>query len=230
MTTGNHFIDSLDPQDLALIQPNLKPVELKRDDLLTRTGEAVARAVLPVDSIVSVIVDMKDGRQVESRTIGREGGYGLLHALGSDYSYETVIVQVGGGAFAIDRRALTEAARRSPGLTEQIVRHAQSTIVQSARTTGCNALHDVRQRLCRWLLLTQDRLRRDSLPLKQEHLAIMLGVQRTTVTAVASQLQKSGAIRYSRGNVTVLNREALKACVCECYEAIEEAVRVMEGA
>jgi CRP-like cAMP-binding protein len=168
-----------------------------------------------------VVTVMSDGSQVESRTIGREGGYGLLHALGSPYSFERMLVQVGGSAWRAPLPALREAALASPSLARTIVQHAQATIVQTAQNTACNTLHSAEQRLCRWLLLTHDRLGSDVLPLTQEHLSIMLGVQRTTVTAIASQLQERGAISYVRGKITILDRPALERCACECYEAIE---------
>jgi CRP-like cAMP-binding protein len=222
--TGNHFLDSLEASDLAALQPLIKRVDLKRDAVLTKAGHAVTRAWLPIDCIASVITVMQDGRHVESRTIGRESGFGLLHALGSDMSFEEVICQVAGQAYAIGLADLSHAAARSPLLVRQIVRHAQATIVHSAQGTGCNALHDVRQRLCKWLLLTQDRLRSAQLPLTQEHLSIMLGVQRTTITMVASQMQKDGHIAYSRGKVTIMDRDAVLKGSCECYEAIENSV------
>ncbi len=225
MESGNHFVDSLAPGDLALLQPHLKAVALKRDESLAEIGRPVRAAFLPIDSIISVITAMRDGRLVESRTIGREGGFGLLHALGSDVSFESVITQVPGRCFVIPAAALASAASHSPTLVRQIVQHAQATIVQAAQWTGCNALHETRERLCRWLLLTQDRLGKDLLPLTQEHLSIMLGVQRTTVTLVASQLQREHLISYSRGRVEILDRSGLKAMACECYAAVEEAVQ-----
>lgn len=225
MATGNHFLDHLAPRDRTALAPHLRRIELTRDQELAKTGDPVNRVILPIKSIISVILELDDGGQVETRTIGRESGYGLLHALGAALSYETVIVQAGGPALAIDRRVLTAQARESESLTNSIVRHAQATLVQSAQSVGCNALHDVRQRLCRWLLATQDRLQSDILPLKQEHLAIMLAVQRTTVAMAASQLQKEGAIRSGRGRITVLDRDRLRAASCECYEAVEQVVK-----
>lgn len=222
MATGNHFLDQLDAADSAALVPHLRRVRLVRDQVLVRIGEPVAQAILPVDSIVSVLLEMEDGAAVETRTIGREGGFGLLHALGGALSYETVTTQVSGDAYALDRRLFAARAADSMTLSHQIVRTAQATLVQSGQTVACNALHDVRQRLCRWLLMTQDRLQRDDLPLKQQHLAAMLGVQRTTVTAAAQQLQREGAISYRRGVVVVEDRQRLLAWTCECYGAVEE--------
>jgi len=134
---------------------------------------------------------------------------------------------VGGQAWRVSLRAMRQAARQSHGIREGIVRHAQASLLQAAQSTACNTLHRAEQRLCRWLLLTQDRLGSDLVPLTQEHLAIMLGVQRTTVTATASQLQDRGVISYSRGKIRVLDREGMKRCACECYEAIQQSVALI---
>lgn len=225
MTRINHFLDSLDARDLAGLEPRLERVALNRDDVLNETGQAVDFVYLPIDCILSVVVVMEDGAQIESRTIGRESGYGLLHALGSRVAYERMLVQVGGDCWRIPTAVLQIAAAASPALTRSVVQHAQATIVQSARAAACNALHPAEKRLCRWLLMTQDRLDSDVVPLTQEHLSIMLGVQRTTVTGIATQLQTRGVIRYARGRIKLRDRGALEACACECYAAIQESAR-----
>jgi CRP-like cAMP-binding protein len=225
MAFGNHFLDGLKPRDIEALRPHLRKVVLAQNQSLATTWSPVVRSILPVDAIISVILEMRDGRQVETRTIGCESGFGLLHVLGSSMSYETVITQVGGDAFVIDQRDFAAWARQSQSMMESIVRHGQATIVQSAQTVACNALHDVKQRLARWLLMTQDRVGRDELPLTQQHLSVMLAVQRTTVTAAASELQREGAIAYRRGRLTVLDRSLLKKRSCECYETIENGVK-----
>ncbi|HEV2530569.1 Crp/Fnr family transcriptional regulator [Phenylobacterium sp.] len=227
MPWDNHFLNSLDPKDMARLEPGLSEVGMERNQLLDEAGRPVSFVYLPRDCILSVLTVMEDGGLVESRTIGREGGYGLLHAIGSPISYERTICQVGGRAWRATLPALREAADASAALREAIVRHAQASLLQAAQSTACNSLHRAEQRLCRWLLLTQDRLGGDILPLTQEHLAIMLGVQRTTVTAVASQLQARGLIAYSRGRIRVLDRPALEHCACECYAAIQRGVAMM---
>jgi CRP-like cAMP-binding protein len=229
MAFGNHFLDSLEPRDLDRLRPHLGEVVLERNQLLDESGRKVAFVYLPVDSILSVLTVMTDGAQVESRTIGREGGYGLLQAIGSPISYERTLCQVGGRAQRMALEALRTAATDSAAVREAIVRHAQASLIQAAQSTACNTLHRAEHRLCRWLLLTQDRLGSDVLPLTQEHLAIMLGVQRTTITAVASQLQERGTISYSRGKIRVLDRAALEACACECYVAIQRGATMMLG-
>ena len=227
MAWENHFLDTLGGPDLKALRPDLSPVNLARNDILDEPGRTVGAVYFPVDAILSVVTVMRSGAQVESRTIGRESGYGLLNAVGSAMAFERMTVQVAGGAWRIPLFALRTAARDSPALLKQIVHHAQASIIQAAQNTACNSLHPAEQRLCRWLLLTQDRLASDIVPLTQEHLAIMLGVQRTTVTAIASQLQERGAISYVRGKITIRDREAMQRCACECYEAIQHGVTAL---
>lgn len=227
MGWDNHFLDSLAPSDMAALKPHLTVGSLERNQLLGEVGHTISSVYLPVDCILSVITVMRSGAQVESRTIGRESGHGLLHSLGAPVAFERMVVQVGGRAWRLPLNVLREAAETSVPLTRAIVHHAQATIVQSAQGTACNTLHSAEQRLCKWLLLTQDRLNSDVLPLTQEHLSIMLGVQRTTVTAVASQMQERGAISYSRGKITVRDRPAVERCSCECYEAVQRSAASM---
>lgn len=229
MAWDNHFLDSLGDADLVGLKPHLVLAELVRNQLLDEAGRPVAYVYLPVDCILSVLTVMKDGSQVESRTIGRESGYGLLQALGAPMSYERTIAQVSGRAWRAPLAPVREAAEKSAAVRDAIVRHAQASLLQAAQSTACNTLHRAEQRLCRWLLLTQDRLGSDILPLTQEHLAIMLGVQRTTVTATAYQLQERGVISYARGKIRIENREALERCTCECYEAIQSGAAMMLG-
>ena len=229
MAWENHFLNSLADEDLARLRDDLVEVKLERSQLLDEAGRPVSHVYLPADCILSVLTVMRNGDQVESRTIGRESGYGLLQAIGTEISYERTVAQVGGRCWRLPLGALRSAAEASPGLRSAIVRHAQATAIQASQSTACNTLHRAQQRLCRWLLLTQDRLNSDVLPLTQEHLAIMLGVQRTTVTATASQLQARGLIRYSRGRIRVLDRDGLLSCACECYEAIQSGAEMILG-
>jgi CRP-like cAMP-binding protein len=227
MQYGNHFLDCLSGPDLDGLRPHLAQTRVERNQLLDDALRPISHVYLPVDCILSVLTVMRDGSQVESRTIGREGGYGLLQAVGAPITYERTICQVGGRTWRVPLDAMRQAARQSNGIREAIVRHAQASLLQAAQSTACNTLHRAEQRLCRWLLLTQDRLGSDVVPLTQEHLAIMLGVQRTTVTAAASQLQERGVIAYSRGKIRVLDREAMQRCACECYEAIEQGAALI---
>lgn len=230
MSWENHFLDALHLDVIEALQPHLKRVKLRRHQPIVQFGETVAHVVLPVDSIVSVIAVMGDGREVESRTIGRESGFGLLNALGSRLTFERVTVQVPGDAYQIPVARLAELSRVHPSLVNAIVGHAQATIIQATQATACNALHSAEARLCRWLAMTQNRLGGDVVPLTQEHLAVMVGVQRTTVTALALDLQARGIINYRRGNIAILDRPALLRCSCECYDIIENTcARILDS-
>lgn len=229
MAEDNLFLQQLDAADRGSLEPRLKRMMLRTTESIAEHGDQVVTAYLPINCILSVITVMRDGRQVESRTIGRESGFGLLHALGSPYAYERVEVQVGGEAWALPLAALSDLAVRSPAGLQTIARFAQATIVQSATSLACNSLHTVEQRLARWLLLTQDRLASNVLPLTQEHLSIMLAVQRTTVTAAAARLQELELISYSRGKIHIHDRAGLRRTSCECYEQIEDGIRRLIG-
>jgi CRP-like cAMP-binding protein len=226
---SNLFLRHLATADREWLHAHLRAVQLQTGDIVVQQGAEVATVLLPTSCILSVITVMRDGRQVESRTIGRESGFGLLHALGSAYAYEKVEVQVSGEAWSLPLRALSDLASHSPDARQAIVSSAQATLIQSSVSLACNALHNVEQRLCRWLLLTQDRLGSEVVPLTQEHLAIMLAVQRTTVTAAAAKLQEKGLIRYSRGKIRIVDRAGLLAMACECFATIEEGVARLAG-
>ena len=220
---NNHFLEALTRADAALLEPSLRKKTLARDDLVVAENALIANVVLPLDCILSVVMVMEGGRQVEARTIGVESGFGLLHALGSFYSFERTTVQIGGEAVILPLPALRTAARTSPSLTDAIVRFAQASLVQAGQTAACNALHSAEQRLCRWLMMTRDRVGKDLLSLTQEHLSIMVGVQRTTVTAIATQLQAERLVSYSRGKIRILDSAAIAARSCECRNAINDA-------
>jgi CRP-like cAMP-binding protein len=224
MKGENHFIKSLAPADFEILRGQLEEVSLKRNELITEAGADLAAAYLPLNCILSVILVMRNGDQVESRTLGREGGHGLLHAIGARHSHERMICQVPGHALRISLSALRAAADRRPSLARAIAVHCQASMIQMAQTTACNILHPASVRLARWLLMTQERLNDDVLPLTQEHLAVMLGVQRTTVTAIAQDYQARGLISYSRGKVRICDRRGLLRQSCECFEAVHDAV------
>lgn len=163
---------------------------------------------------------MEDGQGVEACTIGHESGYGLLNALGSSIAVDRVIAQVPGACLKLPTAKLKSVAAASPHLTDLIVRHVQGTVAQTQQSVACNALHHVEARLCRWLLMSADRMLNGKLPLTQEFLGFMLGVQRTTVTGVARSLQSAGLIRYARGQIEILDRPGLEEGACECYAVV----------
>jgi CRP-like cAMP-binding protein len=220
--TGNHFLDSLSVENFHLLRPYLAAETLGRNKPLCSPGSEIDCVWFPQTAILSVVTVMLDGQDVEACTIGHESAYGLLNALGSATAIDRVIAQVPGDAIRMPSSRLKAASALSTQMTDLIIRHAQANAAQTQQSVACNAIHTVEARLCRWLLMTQDRTRSDRLPLTQEFLGFMLGVQRTTVTGSARALQAAGFIRYSRGLIEILDREGLRRGACECYESVLE--------
>ena len=221
-STGNHFLDHLEDETLRLFRPYLVDVRLDRDQVVATPGSELDLVCFPVSAVLSVVTTMKGGEHIEACTIGYESAYGLLNALGSSVAIDRVVALVPGRAYKMPTFRLRAAAVLSSNITDLVIRHAQANAAQAQQSVACNALHTVEARLCRWLLMTQDRTLNDRLPLTQEFLSFMLGVQRTTVTGVARTLQQAGLIQYSRGQIKILDRDGLKAGACECYQAVCE--------
>ncbi|MEI9963892.1 MAG: Crp/Fnr family transcriptional regulator [Caulobacteraceae bacterium] len=220
--TGNRLLRSLKGEDLKALSAGLQPVDLAKGDLLFDRGDMIDTVYFPHDSIISVMSVMRSGEAIETATIGREGAMGLRAAICPRPALSRVIVQVAGTASRIDAAALHEVWEVSPTLRDLVDRHTEALLGHVEQSVACNALHSVEARFCRWLLSCHDRIDTDRVSLTQEFLADMLGVQRTTVTVVARTLQASGFIRYSRGVVDILDRDALEAISCECYRAVRD--------
>ncbi len=161
---------------------------------------------------------MRDGRTVESATVGRESVVGVLNALGSRDAVNRTLVQIAGEAIRLPAGRLNEVALTRPGLMNLLLRHTQANLAQAHQSVACNALHPVNARLCRWLLLSEDRTGSPIVPLTQDYLATMLGVQRTTVTQAMRVLKAGNLISYSRGKIRIADRQGIEDLACECYE------------
>ncbi|HEX3700247.1 MAG TPA: Crp/Fnr family transcriptional regulator [Phenylobacterium sp.] len=203
-----------------MIAPHLAPVELERGRLLYDPGDRIDIVYFPHDGVISMMTLMESGAAIESATIGREGALGLPAAVSPRQSLVRSIVQTPTRAVKIGAVQLHEAWEKSPRIRELVDRHGEALFGHAIQSVACNALHSVEARFCRWLLTCHDRISTDTVALTQEFLADMLGVQRTTVTAVARALQEKGAIRYRRGVVDIVDRAALEATACECYDVI----------
>ena len=216
----NRLLASLPAEDYGLIAPHLTPVELERGRLLYDPGDPIETVYFPQDGVISLMTLMENGAAIESATIGREGAMGLMAAVSPRLSLSRVIVQTPVKATRIGAAALHEAWEKSPAIRDLVDRHTEALFGHAIQSVACNALHAVEARFCRWLLTCHDRISTDTIALTQEFLADMLGVQRTTVTAVARSLQDKGVIRYRRGVVDIIDRQALEAIACECYVTI----------
>jgi CRP-like cAMP-binding protein len=216
----NRLLASLPAEDYGLIVSNLVQVDLERGRLLYDPGDPIETVYFPTDGVISLMTLMDSGAAIESATIGREGALGLMAAVAPRQSLSRAIVQTPAAGVKISAAALHEAWERSAALRTLVDRHSEALFGHAIQSVACNALHSVEARFCRWLLTCHDRISSDTIALTQEFLADMLGVQRTTVTAVARGLQEKGAIRYRRGVVDIIDRAALEQMACECYGAI----------
>jgi CRP-like cAMP-binding protein len=216
----NSLLNALSADDFALLGPHLTHVSLEKGRLLYDPGDDIDTVYFPHYCVISLMTLMNNGSAIESATIGREGALGLPAAWAPRESLSRAIIQVAGDASRMSATALADAARRSPALRGLIDRHSEALYGHAVQSVACNALHAVEARFCRWLLTCHDRIDNDTVSLTQEFLADMLGVQRTTVTAVAGALQARGLIRYRRGVVDILDRAGLEAMTCECYGAV----------
>lgn len=219
----NHLLLSLPAAEYALLEPHLKEIPLKQGAILTEQGESIEHVYFLHSGMVSVVVVLADAEKaVETATVGREGAIGAVAGLGPRRATARAIVQVAGTGSRVPARQFQGAVRQSPLLRDFVVRYQEMLLHQAQQSTACNALHDARQRLCRWLLQTHDRVDSDVIALTQEFLAQMLGVRRTTVTELARGLQKKGLVRYKRGKIEILDRDGLEECACECYQALRK--------
>ena len=218
----NSLLEALPAEDYARIAPQLVPVELERGRLLYDPGDRIDLVYFPHDGVVSLMTLMENGAAIESTTIGPEGAVGLMAAVAPRQSLSRAIVQTPVRAARIAADRLHEVWEKSPALRDLVDRHTEALYGHAIQSVACNALHSVEARFCRWLLTCHDRISSDTVALTQEFLADMLGVQRTTVTAVARSLQEKGIIRYRRGVVDIIDRAGLSALSCECYGVIRD--------
>jgi CRP-like cAMP-binding protein len=218
---GNRILTGLSAREFQRLEPSLTPVALELKDRLLDRGETIGTVYFPETAVVSFLTRMDDGSMIEIATIGNEGLVGVPVFLGAQSmgARDFYQVQVPGRALAMETKTFVEITGRDPfrGL---ILRYAQALFSQVTQQVACNGLHSVEERCSRWLLLTHDRVGSDEFLLTQEFLAQMLGVRRASVSVAAGILQKAGFIRYSRGRVTVLDREGLEQSSCECYGII----------
>ena len=218
----NRLLAALRPSDLSLLQPHLKEIVLKQGTLLQEQEDRVERAYFPLSGMISLLAVMGDGQAIETATVGREGTVGAMSGLGPWHAASRAVVTAPGTALVIATSRLQEAVRQSEHLRNVILHYKETLLAQVQQTAGCNALHHAEERLARWLLQTRDRVDSDRIPLTQEFLSQMLGVRRTTVTVLATVLQREGLIRYHRGYVEIINRNGLEQAACECYGIIRQ--------
>ena len=217
----NHLLQVL-PEDVQhRVFPQLELVTLPLGHVLYESGIALQHVYFPADSIVSLLYVMKDGATAEIAVVGNEGVVGVALFMGGETTPNRAVVQSGGAAYRLKAQILKEEFGQSGALQHLFLRYTQSLLTQMAQTAVCNRHHTVEQQLCRWLLMSLDRLPSNKLTMTQELISNMLGVRREGVTESAGRLQSQGVIQYSRGIITVLDRPKLEKICCECYRVVK---------
>jgi CRP-like cAMP-binding protein len=230
LQTDNALLRSLSPDDYHLLQTHLRPVGYRSGHVLYEPEDQVDWVYFPESGLVSLISVMLSGDQVEAAVVGREGGIGFLEAAGAGIIFTRAIVQIDLVAQRAPAGAYLDALNGSETLRRVIASHIELTIAEGRQAIACIAHHPVEARLAWWLLECQERTGRDQFILVQEFLSAMLGVQRSTVSQVASALKADGLIDYSRGSIRILDRPGLVARSCECYATNRHFRHLIEGA
>lgn len=219
---GNRLLATLSEDERALLTPHLLIEEYEPGTPVLEVGQNVERTLFPFDGLmVSLRIELSGGRSVEVASIGMEGAVGGVISCGHAPAFTQATVQLGGRAASLPMHLLEEIKATSPHVKNLFCRYSDALLSQVMQSVACNAFHSIENRAARWLLHAQDRAGLDRLSLTQESLAGLLGVQRTTVNAVARVLQEQGLIAYRRGAIQVIDRPGLAAASCECYDRVE---------
>jgi len=218
----NHLLAALPAADYERLLPALELVTLPLGMVLYESGGALGYVYFPTDSIVSLLYVMQDGASAEIAVTGYEGLVGIALFMGGETTPSRAVVQSAGSGYRLKAAFLKNEFDNGGPLQHLALRYTQALITQMAQTAVCNRHHSVEQQLCRWLLLSLDRLPSNELTMTQELIANMLGVRREGVTEAAGRLQKAGLIEYSRGHIVVTDRAKLEARVCECYAVVKK--------
>jgi CRP-like cAMP-binding protein len=218
---SNQLLASLPPTEWARWEPHLEAIELPLGKVLYESGTAQSHCYFPTSSIVSLLYVMENGASAEIGVVGFEGLVGVSLFMGGETTPSRAVVQSGGHAYRMRSSILKAEFNHSHPVMHLLLRYTQALITQMAQTAVCNRHHALDQQLCRWLLLSLDRLTGNHLLMTQELIANMLGVRREGVTEAALKLQKAGLIRYARGHIEVIDRPGLEARTCECYAVVK---------
>ena len=218
----NYLLAALSATERERVYPHLQLVTMPLGKVLYESGDVLRHVYFPIDSIVSLLYVLADGASAEISVVGNEGLIGIALFMGGETTPSRAIVQSGGYAYRLIGQHLKVEFHRNGDLQLLLLRYTQALITQMCQTAVCNRHHSVDQQLCRWLLLSLDRLASNQLTMTQELIANMLGVRREGVTEAAGKLHKLGVIRYARGQITVLDRPKLEKLCCECYAVVKK--------
>ena len=217
----NHLFRSLPEESRQRVFSHLELVHMKLGEVLYESGSKMQSVYFPTDSIISLLYVMADGASAEIAVVGNEGVVGVALFMGGETTPNRALVQSAGYAYKLKGVLLKQEFNRSGAFQHVLLRYTQALLTQMAQTAVCNRHHSVNQQLCRWLLLSLDRLPTNRLTMTQELIANMLGVRREGVTEAAGKLQADGLIEYTRGRITVLDRPRLEQSCCECYAVVK---------
>jgi CRP-like cAMP-binding protein len=217
----NQLLNALPAEEYERLLPNLERVELSLSQVIYESGGLLRYAYFPTDCIVSLLYVLENGASAEIAVVGKDGMIGVALFMGGDTMPNRAVVQSAGYAYRLKVKQIMQEFNRYGEMLHLLLRYTQSLITQMAQTAVCNRHHTVDQQLCRWLLLSLDRLPSNKLEMTQELIANMLGVRREGVTEAAGKLQRAGLIEYSRGHITVIDRKGVEARVCECYQVVK---------
>ncbi|WP_137938588.1 Crp/Fnr family transcriptional regulator [Chitinivorax sp. B] len=218
----NHLLAALPNVEWARLQPLLEPVDMPLGEVLYEAGSKVINVYFPTTAIVSLLYVMEDGGSAEIAVVGYEGIVGISLFMGGESTPSRAVVQSAGQGLRLKGPLLMQEFNRAGPVLHLLLRYTQALITQMSQTAVCNRHHSLDQQLCRWLLLSLDRLPSNELVMTQELIANMLGVRREGVTEAAGRLHKAGLIRYQRGHITVLDRPGLEKRTCECYAVVKK--------
>ncbi len=218
----NHLLAALPGKEFEILEAHLELVPLSLGEFLYEPGTQLQYAYFPTTAIVSLHYVMESGASAETAGVGNEGVIGISLFMGGDTTPSSAVVQTAGHAYRLCNSVLMQEFNRGGLLQKLLLRYTQALITQMAQTAVCNRHHSITQQLCRWLLLTLDRLPSNELVMTQELVASMLGVRREGITEAAGKLQRAGIINYRRGHITVLDRKGLEARTCECYAVVRK--------
>jgi CRP-like cAMP-binding protein len=216
----NRLLAALPPSEYQRLMEKMQPVSFSLGEVVYEFGGQLEFVYFPTNSIVSLLYTMENGTSAEMGLTGNDGVVGIALFMGGGTMPNRAVVQSAGDALRLSAKDLTAEFVRGGEFQRLLLRYTQALITQISQTAVCNRLHSVEQQLCRWLLLSHDRINTDELVMTQELIADMLGVRREGVTLAAGRLQEAGAIKYVRGHIKILNRQKLEDTVCECYEVV----------
>lgn len=225
----NRLLAALPAEDYQRLVPHLELVSLPLEKVIYEPGEPIKHVYFPHQAIVSLVSTMEDGSTVEVGLVGNDGMVGTPVFLGGNTTTNRAFVQLAGSGMRMEAIRLKAEFNRAGSLQSLLLRYTQALLTQVSQLAACNRAHTVEERLARWLLTVSDRVQSDQFPLTQEFISQMLGVRRSGVTVAAGTLSQAGMIRYTRGKITVLNREDLEATSCECYGTIKNELERLLG-